>query len=155
MTLKSSYRRNGIASLLLKTLIDHLSEFDQKANLKAIYLHVLTSNRAAILFYERHEWVESSKKSSNFNIYNVFYFSFIMHAFLPYYYSIRGTAKDAFLYIKFLNGYGLPPSIIQIITENCVKVFNFNVFRWIASRFRYIISWVNFHSFSKKHLVRQ
>lgn len=50
-----SYRRNGIASLLLKTLIDHLSEFDQKANLKAIYLHVLTSNKAAIHFYERNE----------------------------------------------------------------------------------------------------
>jgi N-alpha-acetyltransferase 60 len=50
-----SYRRNGIASLLLKTLIDHLTEFEKKANLKAVYLHVLTTNRAAIMFYEKNE----------------------------------------------------------------------------------------------------
>lgn len=45
------YRRNGIASLLLNSLINHLTSNDRN-KIKAIFLHVLTTNSAAIMFYE-------------------------------------------------------------------------------------------------------
>lgn len=46
-----SYRRNGIGSLLLDAFISHLTTAEQ-SRVKAIFLHVLTTNRAAISFYE-------------------------------------------------------------------------------------------------------
>nr|CAD7196979.1 unnamed protein product [Timema douglasi] len=44
-------RRNGIASLLLDNLIAHLTTVDH-VDCKALFLHVLTTNSAAIHFYE-------------------------------------------------------------------------------------------------------
>lgn len=46
------YRRNGIGSLLLDALINHLTT-TEKSKVKAIFLHVLTTNQPAILFYEK------------------------------------------------------------------------------------------------------
>lgn len=46
-----SYRRNGIGSLLLDAFCNHLTTAEQN-RVKAIFLHVLTTNRAAISFYE-------------------------------------------------------------------------------------------------------
>lgn len=46
-----SYRRNGIGSLLLDAFINHLTTAE-RSRVKAIFLHVLTTNRAAISFYE-------------------------------------------------------------------------------------------------------
>lgn len=45
------YRRNGIATLLLDAFINHLLT-PERRRVKAIFLHVLTTNSAAILFYE-------------------------------------------------------------------------------------------------------
>ncbi|XP_064478028.1 N-alpha-acetyltransferase 60-like [Ornithodoros turicata] len=78
-------RRNGIATLLLDSLLSHLS---QAATCKAVYLHVLASNMCAIQFYERRR--------------------FRLHAFLPLYYSVRGTPRDGYSYVLYLNG-GHPP----------------------------------------------
>lgn len=39
---------------------------------------------------------------------NAFWYSFRMHTFLPYYYSIRGDCKDGFTYVTYING-GHPP----------------------------------------------
>lgn len=47
------YRRNGLASYLLNTFIEHLTINEQNQNIKAIYLHVLTTNKEAVLFYEK------------------------------------------------------------------------------------------------------
>lgn len=52
------YRRSGIATLLLQTFINHLQSSEQNSKIKAIYLHVLTTNQPAILFYERYKWVK-------------------------------------------------------------------------------------------------
>lgn len=46
------HRRNGIGSLLLDALINHLTT-SEKTKVKAIFLHVLTTNQPAILFYEK------------------------------------------------------------------------------------------------------
>lgn len=51
------YRRNGIATILLQNFIGHLQGSEQNSKIKAIYLHVLTTNQPAIVFYERHKWV--------------------------------------------------------------------------------------------------
>ncbi|GAB6025837.1 N-alpha-acetyltransferase 60 [Chamberlinius hualienensis] len=81
------YRRNGIASLLLENLIAHLTSVEGRP-CKALYLHVLASNTAAINFY----------KHRNFH----------QHSYLPYYYSVRGKPRDGFSYVLYLNG-GHPP----------------------------------------------
>ncbi|UYV76475.1 NAA60 [Cordylochernes scorpioides] len=81
------FRRNGIATLLLDSLISHLTS-DSASGCKAIYLHVLTGNTAAIQFYERR--------------------NFRLHSYLPFYYSVHGTAQDGFSYVLYING-GHPP----------------------------------------------
>nr|XP_023017064.1 N-alpha-acetyltransferase 60 isoform X2 [Leptinotarsa decemlineata] len=86
------YRRNGIASLLLDSFLKHLLT-DERRRVKAVFLHVLTTNSAAILFYEQ-------KK-------------FRLHSFLPYYYSINGKCKDGFVYVLYING-GHPPWTILV-----------------------------------------
>ncbi|KAL1423412.1 hypothetical protein MTO96_021167 [Rhipicephalus appendiculatus] len=82
-------RRNGIATLLLDSLLAHLSQQQpQSGACKAVYLHVLASNTCAIQFYERRR--------------------FRPHAFLPLYYSVRGTPRDGYSYVLYING-GHPP----------------------------------------------
>ena len=75
------------ASLLLDNLLSYLTSSD-KHTCKAVYLHVLTTNVTAIHFYERR--------------------SFRLHSFLPYYYSIKGSPRDGFSYVLYING-GQPP----------------------------------------------
>ena len=75
------YRRQGLASLLLDNLIQ---TFDQRSTCKAIYLHVLHSNRQAIEFYR-------SKQ-----------FQYRVH--LPSYYMINGDYFDAFCFARYING---------------------------------------------------
>uniref|UniRef100_A0A182N1Q6 N-alpha-acetyltransferase 60 n=1 Tax=Anopheles dirus TaxID=7168 RepID=A0A182N1Q6_9DIPT len=91
------YRQNGIGSLLLDSLINHLTTAERH-KVKAIFLHVLTTNRTAILFYERR--------------------GFVLHSFLPYYYSIRGKCKDGFTYVSYING-GHSPWILVLADSNC------------------------------------
>lgn len=51
------FRRNGIGSLLLDALINYLTT-SEKCRVKAIFLHVLTTNQPAILFYEKRKYVK-------------------------------------------------------------------------------------------------
>ncbi|KAG1703652.1 N-alpha-acetyltransferase 60 [Nymphon striatum] len=82
------YRRNGIASLLLDNLIAYVVSNPDTTNCKALYLHALTSNIAAIQFYEQ-------KK-------------FKPHCHLPCYYWINGKPVDGFSYVLYVND-GFPP----------------------------------------------
>lgn len=82
-----NFRCNGIASLLLENLLSYLTSGDQ-SDCKAVYLHVLTSNKTAIQFYERRH--------------------FCLHSYLPYYYLIKGSPKDGLSYVLYING-GQPP----------------------------------------------
>nr|CAG4649611.1 EOG090X0BM0 [Scapholeberis mucronata]SVE93826.1 EOG090X0BM0 [Scapholeberis mucronata] len=83
----SSFRRQGVASLLLDSFLNHVTHLENQI-CKAVYLHVLTMNSAAIRFYEKHY--------------------FRLHSFLPYYYSVDGKCKDGFTYVLYING-GHPP----------------------------------------------
>lgn len=90
-----SSRRQGIASLLLSSLLNHLSTLP----CKAVFLHVLTSNEAALHFYEKHR--------------------FRVHKFLPYYYSIGGKAKDGFTYVLYVNGGHGPWGLQEYVNHFC------------------------------------
>jgi len=79
----SSYRKQGIASLLLDQLISYLNT-NYCNQVKALYLHVLTTNTQAIHFYEHR--------------------GFQVHSFLPYYYAIKGKRKDGYTHVLYLNG---------------------------------------------------
>jgi len=80
---REDYRKQGIASFLLENLVSHLTS-DSFIDVKAVYLHVLTTNTHAIRFYEHR--------------------GFIAHSFLPYYYSIKGKRRDGYTYVLYLNG---------------------------------------------------
>lgn len=76
------------ATLLLNSLVDHLTKNPDGNSCKAVYLHVLTSNTTAIQFYERR--------------------NFSLHSYLPLYYSVHDVAKDGYSYVLYING-GHPP----------------------------------------------
>jgi len=84
------FRRKGVASFMIKTLIKNNVMANQNDNdtAKAIYLHVLSSNKTAIKFYEKH--------------------GFKMLHFLRYYYVINQNRSHGFSYILYIND-GRPP----------------------------------------------
>jgi len=79
------YRRQGLAGILLQHLLNALYK---RATCKAVYLHVLYSNKQAIQFYQ-------SK-----------HFQYRVH--LPYYYCIKGENFDGYCFALYING-GFPP----------------------------------------------
>jgi GNAT superfamily N-acetyltransferase len=79
------FRRLGVASLLLDTLISYLKA---ETDCKAIYLHVLCSNQVAIRFYEKRH--------------------FQQRIYLPNYYTIKGQLQDGHCYVLYMNN-GQPP----------------------------------------------
>lgn len=132
------FRRNGIGSLLLQAFVDNLNNNEIHAHVKGCYLHVLSTNQPAIHFYEKH--------------------NFFRHSFLPFYYSIHGQAKDAFIMVTFLNSKGIdknssPSQLFYMIKDCCMKIQIFGIFSWIKKNLRAIASSIRF-SLSKLHLVR-
>lgn len=116
------YRRNGIATLLLDSLLSHLYT-PERRKVKAVFLHVLTTNTAAIMFYEQ-------KK-------------FRLHSFLPYYYSIKGKCKDGFMYVLYINGGHPPWTVVDYIKFMCGKVIQgVGLFPWIFLRINRVLQWV-------------
>nr|SVE75965.1 EOG090X0BM0 [Daphnia hispanica] len=96
----SSFRRQGVASLLLDSFLNHVTQSENQI-CKAIYLHVLTMNSAAIRFYEKHY--------------------FRLHSFLPYYYSVDGKCKDGFTYVLYINGGHPPWGLLYPFLEKILK----------------------------------
>jgi len=74
-------------SLLLDSLLSHLTT-PERQHCKAVYLHVLTTNSAAMKFYDKKH--------------------FRQFRYLPLYYAIDGMHKDGFSYVLYING-GEPP----------------------------------------------
>ncbi|RWS14161.1 hypothetical protein B4U79_07773 [Dinothrombium tinctorium] len=116
------YRRNGIATLLLDNLIDHLT--NTAKDTKAVYLHVLTTNIVAIRFYEKRQ--------------------FRKHLCLPLYYYIDGEGwKDGYSYVLYING-GQPPWILiypflfRMISFKLLPFKNFLIFLNASSLITYL-----------------
>lgn len=82
------HRRHGIATALLTRLIGELAMNPLLEDVRAVYLHVLTTNTAAIVFYQKSH--------------------FVRHKFLPLYYSIYSSSSDGYSYVRYING-GRPP----------------------------------------------
>ncbi|CAF0801492.1 unnamed protein product [Rotaria sordida] len=91
---EKEYRRQGLAGILLQQLLNTLYE---RATCKAVYLHVLYSNRQAIKFYQ-------SKQ-----------FQYRVH--LPHYYCIKGDNFDGYCFALYING-GHPPFTLSDFFSN-------------------------------------
>lgn len=88
------YRRQGLAGILLQNLINSLNK---RGTCKAIYLHVLFSNRQAIQFYQ-------SKQ-------------FQYRAHLPHYYCIKGENLDGYSFALYINGGHPPFTLSEFLTS--------------------------------------
>lgn len=135
---QNRFRRNGIGSLLLQAFIDNVNSNESLSHVKGCYLHVLSTNQPAILFYEKH--------------------NFFRHSFLPFYYSIHGQAKDAFIMLTFVNQKSIDKStssshFLYLVKECCMKIHVFNIFTWVTKYLRAVVGSIRF-SLSKLHLVR-
>jgi len=118
------FRKQGIASFLLENLIAHLTTPDHY-DVKGVYLHVLTTNNAAISFYEHR--------------------GFRPHLFLPYYYAIGGRRRDGFTYVLYLNGGHPPWNIVDYMSHCCQICFSFlNPWTLTKAAFRkFNLAWFN------------
>ncbi|XP_050544739.1 N-alpha-acetyltransferase 60 isoform X2 [Daktulosphaira vitifoliae] len=110
-----AYRRNGIASLLLDSLVSHLMSAESQ-NCKAIFLHVLSSNSSAISFYERK--------------------NFRLHSFHPYYYMINGINKDGFAYVLYINGGHQQWMIFDVLKYIYTTICELRVVKWTMNKAR-------------------
>ena len=83
MTLATTedYRRTGLASLLLKKLIQNATS---NRNCGLVYLHVITYNTSAIKFYEKNGFQRVAQCEG--------------------YYLIDGVSYDSYLYCLYING---------------------------------------------------
>ncbi|XP_030372553.1 N-alpha-acetyltransferase 60 isoform X2 [Scaptodrosophila lebanonensis] len=116
-----THRRNGIGSLLLDALMNHLTTAERHS-VKAIFLHTLTTNQPAIFFYEKRR--------------------FTLHSFLPYYYNIRGNGKDGFTYVTYINGGHPPWTLLDHIKHYASKVrLTGGVCVWVAARVQQVVRW--------------
>ena len=100
------YRRYGVASFLLEVFLTHVSTGVQENNsnlVKAIYLHVLSTNFVAINFYKNHKFKA-------------------LH-YLPSYYVINGCFKDGYSYVMHVNG-GQPHNTLLYYMAQCFKILN-------------------------------
>ncbi|XP_022915756.1 N-alpha-acetyltransferase 60 isoform X2 [Onthophagus taurus] len=129
------YRRNGIASLLLDSFLRYLVT-PEKKKVKAVFLHVLTSNTAAIMFYE-------SRK-------------FQLHSFLPYYYAIKGRCKDGFTYVLYINGGHPPRTLYDYIKYVCVTLFRGGgLFPWLVGNVSKALGWIWTSQTDQEHHIQQ
>ena len=118
------FRQNGIASFMLDNLISHFTSADHY-QVRAVYLHVLTTNSPAIRFYERR--------------------GFKAHLFLPYYYNIKGKRKDGFTYVLYLNGGHPPWSALEYLVHCCSLMVLFNPWSMTKSALRkFNIAWYHY-----------
>lgn len=88
---QQSYRRRGVASMLLSACIDNAR---QNPHCKAVYLHVKVDNIQAIHFYERNGF-QNVKLLKN-------------------YYMIQGVPQHAYLFIYFLNRDPAPTEAVPL-----------------------------------------
>ncbi|XP_060828441.1 N-alpha-acetyltransferase 60 [Bombus pascuorum] len=124
---RRAYRRNGIASLLLEQLLAHVTA-PERSSVKAVFLHVLSSNAPAILFYQRCH--------------------FRLHSFLPYYYVIHGKCKDGFTYVLYVNGGHAPRGIrdwLRHIASAMASLGPCRIPRWIWQRLLWVTTILSYH----------
>ena len=134
-----AYRRQGVATYLLHNFLTSIctQENSSCTEVKAIYLHVLSTNSAAIQFYEQHKFK-------------------CLH-FLPAYYVIDGAPRDGYSYVLYING-GKPPITIVGCIFDLLNFFSCLRFCSYPSRlvvnlnklFSYVMTWPNFSPFVSK-----
>ncbi|KAJ7519348.1 hypothetical protein O6H91_20G035200 [Diphasiastrum complanatum] len=96
-----SYRHHGIASALILEVIEYASSLP---TCRAVYLHVISYNRSAILFYKKNSF-QSLRRLINF-------------------YYINGHHYDAYLYIYYVNGGRSPCSALYPFLSNIIDLLS-------------------------------
>lgn len=97
-----TFSNSILASLLLESFISRLKTDETRA-CKAVYLHVLPTNEAAIKFYEQ--------------------MNFRFHRTLWNYYNINGTKRNGYCYVSYINGGEAPWSFLYpLLEENFIKI---------------------------------
>ncbi|CAH0381840.1 unnamed protein product [Bemisia tabaci] len=115
------HRRNGVASLLLDNLISHLTTAEN-SSCKAVFLHVLTTNSAAIQFYEQRH--------------------FRLHSFVPFYYFIGNKFKDGFTYVLYINGGHPPWGVLYYARHFCQSLCRRESSAWLWHKVEHVIRWL-------------
>lgn len=124
---RRAYRRNGIASLLLEQLLAHVTA-PERSSVKAVFLHVLSTNSPAIQFYQRCH--------------------FRLHSFLPYYYLIHGICRDGFMYVLYVNGGHAPWGLwdwMCHVAGSMASLGACRVPRWIWQRLLWASTLLSYH----------
>lgn len=134
-----AHRRQGIASYLLHHFLTSIctQEKPHCQEVKAIYLHVLQKNTAAIKFYEQNK------------------FQFLHY--LPAYYIINGTSENGCSYVLHING-GKPPLACFDCLFTNLRLLSYSKFFKFPNRFllffcnifKYVKSWPTFSPFIAK-----
>ncbi|KAI9916350.1 hypothetical protein PsorP6_018123 [Peronosclerospora sorghi] len=104
---KSSVRRRGIASALLRECI---AQAYRQPHCGAVYLHVKADNWSARHFYEKN--------------------GFLNLRYLQDYYVIDGVRHDAFLYIYYVNGAAQLSSWLDLLTRPLYALLSIASFGW-------------------------
>lgn len=107
------WRRHGVATILLARLSDNLTANPMLEDVKALYLHVLTTNTAAIHFYEK--------------------MAFRRHRFLPLYYLINSSAADGYCYARYINGGRPPPTLLARLLGLLLRSWSWSSWWWWCS----------------------
>lgn len=92
IAVNKKFRRLGLASRLLNNLMASLT--DHPPYPRAVFLHVLSTNSAALSFYRIH--------------------GFEFHASLPEYYRIGEAYADGCTYVKYINGTNAPATFSDV-----------------------------------------
>lgn len=92
IAVNKKFRRMGLATRLLNNLMTSLT--DNPPFTRAVFLHVLSTNSAALSFYRMH--------------------GFEFHASLREYYKINEEYADGCTYVKYINGTNAPVSFSDI-----------------------------------------
>eukprot|EP00850_Spirogloea_muscicola_P007969 SM000041S15528 [mRNA] locus=s41:601170:602444:+ [translate_table: standard] len=87
------YRNLGIASALVGKVTKYAGA---SSSCRGVYLHVISYNRAAILFYKKASFQCAHR--------------------LPAFYAIAGRAYDAYLYVYYVNGGRPPGSTLDVLS---------------------------------------
>jgi len=91
---------------------------------KAVYLHVLTTNSPAISFYEHR--------------------GFHLHSFLPFYYAIKGRRKDGYTAVLYLNGGHPTWGALDYVKLLAIALCSFSPHRAVAAVCRKLnFAWLN------------
>lgn len=113
--------------------------------IKRQFYFMSDESKSFINLFNYHKFLSIDKNI----MFSFYHFSFTLHSFLPYYYSIRGKSKDGFCYVCYINGGHYPFTILDHIKNLCSTICSLSLFTWLINRVRSVFNWVCYHTIAK------